>query len=162
MKRLVMITAAVATAAFLLACPPEPIESLPPLEGTYEGSYSYEKTGQPTKTQFITWIFTTNSCLMDLDTTKQDESERQFCDIEARYSIGDGIQITVPDDDVIFPGRDSISFMNRTRKACNQGIGPFGRFQLDQSVENRVVMTRNNVADTAFQRITLFKISDEF
>ncbi len=162
MKKLVMISAAVVTAAFLLACPPEPIEPLPPLEGTYEGTYNYEKTGQPIKTQFITWIFTTNTCLMDLDTTRQSESERLFCDIEARYSIGDGIEIAVPDDDIIFPGRDSISFMNRTRKECNQDLGPFGKFQLDQSVENRVVMTRNNVADTAFQRITLFNISDEF
>ena len=162
MRRLVLISAAVVTAALLIACPPTPPDEPPPVKGTYEGTYNYEKTGQPIRTQFVTWIFTSNTCLMDLDTTKQPESERLFCDIEARYSIGDGIEIAVPDDDIIFPGRDSISFMNRTRKECNQDLGPFGRFQLDQSVDNRVVMTRNNVADTAFQRITLFKISDEY
>lgn len=159
MRILAGFMALMLVAAIYVGCRDDVIvEPPPPLEGTYEGTYSYEKVGQPIKTQFIKWIFTTNTVLMDLDTTKQPESERVFCDIEGRYIVGDGIDIYVP----IVNGRDSSSFMNRTRKACNEDLGPYGRFQLDQSVENRVVMTRNNVADTAFQRITLFKISDEF
>lgn len=159
MRILAGFMALMLVAAIYVGCRDDVIvEPPPPLEGTYEGTYSYEKTGQPTKVQFITWIFTTNTVLMDLDTLKQSESERLFCDIEARYLLGDGIDIYIP----IVAGRDSSSFMNRTRKACNEDLGPFGKFQLDQSVTNRVVMTRNKISDTAFQRITLTKISDEF
>jgi hypothetical protein len=134
------------------------VEPPPPLEGTYEGVYRYEKVGQPVKEQFIKWIFTTNVVLMDLDTTKQSEAERLFCDIEGRYIVDDGIDIYIP----IIAGRDSSYFMNRTQKECNPSLGPFGKYQLDQSTKNRVVMTRNNAADTAFQRIILDKISDEY
>jgi hypothetical protein len=132
------------------------VEPPPPLEGTYEGIYRYEKTGQPVMEQFITWIFTTNTVLMDMDSTKQ--TDRKFCDIEGRYIVGDGIDIYIP----IVKGRDSSSYRNRTRQACNEDLGPYGKFQLDQSVTNKVTLTRNNVKDSAFQRIILTKISDEF
>ena len=146
-------------ATFLVCCGDDVIvEPPPPLEGTYEGVYRYEKTGQPVQEQQIKWIFTTTSCLMDLDTTLQAETDRKFCDIEGRYIISDGIDVYVP----IVPGTTEDNFMNRTRKACNKDLGPFGKFQLDQSVVNKVTMIRNNVADTAFQRILLTKISDEF
>jgi hypothetical protein len=155
-----MMMAAVATAALFIACPPPPPapEPPPPLEGTYEGIYKYEKTGQPAEEQFIYWIFTPNSCFMDLDTLKQPEAERKFCDIEARYSVGDGINIYIP----IVAGRDSSSFRNRTQKACDKDKGPFGRFQLDQSTLNKIVLTRVNTTDTSMQRITLTRISEEY
>ncbi len=146
-------------AAIYIGCRDDVIvEPPPPLEGTYEGVYRYEKTGQPVKEQFIKWIFTPNTQLMDLDTAKQPESERVFCDIEGRYVVDAGIDLYIP----IVAGRDSSYFQNRTQKECNPSLGPFGQFQLDQSTKNRVVMVRNNVADSAFQRIIIDKISDEY
>ena len=159
MRKLAGFMAVMLVAAIYIGCRDDVIvEPPPPLEGTYEGVYRYEKTGQPVVEQFITWIFTTNICLMDLDTLKQPETERNFCDIEGRYLVGDGIDIYIP----IVAGRDSSSFRNRTRKACNEDLGPYGKFQLDQSVTNKVTMSRNNVKDSAFQRVILTKVSDEF
>lgn len=157
MRHLCLILFALAGMAILSACRDNVIvEPPPPLEGTYEGTYRWEKAGQPVEEQAIIWIFTPTTCLMDLDTTKQ--TERFFCDIEGHYILSDGIDIYVP----IVPGRDTSSFRNRTKKSCNEDKGPYGKFQLDQSVANRVVMTRNNVADTVIQRIILFRISDEY
>jgi hypothetical protein len=154
------IMAAILIAAFLFGCDGPPIvpEPPPPLEGTYNGVYRYEKAGELVLEQHVKWIFTTNVVLMNLDTTVQPESERVFCDIEGRYAVDQGIDIYIP----IIPGRDSTFFQNLTQKECNRDLGPFGRYQLDQSVKSRVVMTRNNAADTAFQRIIIDKISDEY
>ncbi|MBK7140482.1 MAG: hypothetical protein IPH75_00205 [bacterium] len=150
--------AAVITAALFIGCPPTPPDEPPPVEGRYSGIYLLKNSSHQTIEQHITWVFTPVAVFMDLDTTIQPESSRQFCDIEGRYLVGDGIDIYIP----IVAGRDSLSFKNRTQKACNETLGPFGRFQLDQSAFNKVVLSRVNISDTSFQRIMLTRVSDEY
>ncbi len=156
MRTIHEILAAISIAAFLFGCDGPTDPDPPPPEGTYKGVYIYEKAGQPVLEQHVTWIFTPNTVLMDLDTTMQ--TDRVFCDIEGRYVIEQGIDIFIS----LVPGRDSSYFQNRHQDECNPDLGPFGKFQIDQSVKMSIIMTRNRVEDTAFQRIIIDKISDEY
>lgn len=140
--------------AFIVACRDDVVvEPPPPILGEYTGIYAYKLVGQVPTEQHIFWSFDADKFLMTMDSTFHQESGRAFCDVEGAYILGSQIELYVP----TVPGRTPESFTNRTGKVCTPELGPWGRFAVDQSQENRVVLTRSSASDSVLQTITLYR-----
>ena len=135
MKKLVGLAALILLLALVLACRKDVfVEPPPSLTGDYIGSYTWDPDDAPAVTQPITWRFSSNGYSMyydeESDTRPPDQKAQNFCNTLGNYELVNGVQLSPTD-------------WNVNSDLCQDSLGPFGTFQLDQSTDT-VKMTQYN------------------
>jgi len=120
----------------------------PTINGRYVGYYSLQKielTSLDTlidTSQLVLCTFKDGSFAMVKDGSIE-ESDRVFCDVEADYELGNGVEMTITNP-------------NFTRGVCTEEWGPDGYFGLDQTTDTMRLL--HDVNDNTYRWVKLFRL----
>lgn len=144
----VVLTLALAAGVFM-SCRDDVTVPFPPtINGRYVGYYSLQKIELASldtvvdTSQLVSCTFRDGDFAMVKDGSIE-EADRVFCDVEATYILGNGVEMEITDS-------------NFTRGVCTQEWGPGGYFGLDQTTDTMRLL--QDVTDETYRWVKLFRL----